>query len=110
MRVTRGAPVILMYHGVTPDAGRGLVNQSGKHVNIDLFRRQLRMLSRHRRVVPLTALVEALRRDKEVSGMVALTFDDGYLTNVECAAPVGRPARGGAARGRAREVPHLAAR
>ena len=88
MRVTRGAPVILMYHGVTPDAGRGLVNQSGKHVNIDLFRRQLRMLSRHRRVVPLTALVEALRRDKEVSGMVALTFDDGYLNNVECAAPV----------------------
>ena len=88
MRLRRGAPVILMYHGVTADEGRGLVNHSGKHVNIDLFRRQLQMLSRCRRVAPLAVLVQALQRHEDVSGMVALTFDDGYLNNVECAAPV----------------------
>src|SRR4029077_14833728 len=88
MRLTRGAPVILMYHGVTADAATGLVNHSGKHVNVGLFRRQLQMLSRYRSVAPLAALVRALQSHEDASGMVALTFDDGYLNNVECAVPV----------------------
>jgi len=77
-----------MYHGVTADAGIGLINHSGKHVHIDLFRRQLQMVSRHRRVAPLAVLVQALLKAEDVSRMVAITFDDGYLNNVECAAPV----------------------
>jgi peptidoglycan/xylan/chitin deacetylase (PgdA/CDA1 family) len=88
LRPTRGAPVILMYHGVTREMGPGLVNHNGKHVHADLFRRHLQMLSRHRRVVPLGVLIEALRKGEDAEGMVAITFDDGYLDNVECAAPL----------------------
>jgi peptidoglycan/xylan/chitin deacetylase (PgdA/CDA1 family) len=88
LRLTRGAPVILMYHGVTREIADGLVNYEGKHVHVDLFRRQMQMLTRSRIVVPLADLVQALLGDRDTSGLAAITFDDGYLNNLEYAAPV----------------------
>ena len=37
---------------------------------------------------PLADLTEALASGDDVRGLLAITFDDGYLDNVECAAPV----------------------
>jgi peptidoglycan/xylan/chitin deacetylase (PgdA/CDA1 family) len=51
--------------------------------------RQLRYLKRQFHVVPLGRLVERLEdTGANVDGMVALTFDDGLLSNVEVAYPL----------------------
>lgn len=88
LKATRGAPTALLYHGVTDEPREGLVDCEGKHVSVALFRYQLELLARNRKVVSLTTLVDALRNGGDASGMVAITFDDGYLDNAECAAPI----------------------
>jgi peptidoglycan/xylan/chitin deacetylase (PgdA/CDA1 family) len=88
MRAFWGAPVILMYHGVTREAPVGLLDCEGKHVPESLFIQQLKLLVRSRQVVSLPALIAELTAGRPGRGMVALTFDDGYLNNLECAAPV----------------------
>jgi peptidoglycan/xylan/chitin deacetylase (PgdA/CDA1 family) len=85
---TSGMPVILMYHGVSNEKRSGLLDRDGKHIDMELFRRHLDVLSRKRKVVPLAVMAEALTNGEDVRGLVAITFDDGYLDNVECAAPV----------------------
>ena len=87
LRRNSGGPVILLYHGVTAERS-GRTNLDGKHVHVDLFRAQLRLLAQRRRVVALEELIEAVRTGADARGMVAITFDDGYLNNVELAAPI----------------------
>lgn len=87
LRANAGAPVVLLYHGVTT-ASRGLAARDGKHVLVERFRAQLEMLRRRRRVVALAELLEALRSGADTRGMLAITFDDGYLDNLTCAAPI----------------------
>lgn len=87
LRANAGAPVVLLYHGVTT-ASRGLAARDGKHVLAGRFRAQLEMLRRRRRVVALAELLEALRGGADTRGMLAITFDDGYLDNFTCAAPI----------------------
>lgn len=87
MRADAGLPVVLLYHGVTTSS-QGLASLDGKHVRVERFRRQLELLRRRRRVVPLAELLDALRAGAEARGMLAITFDDGYLDNFTCAAPV----------------------
>jgi peptidoglycan/xylan/chitin deacetylase (PgdA/CDA1 family) len=85
---TSGMPVILMYHGVSNEDHAGLLDRDGKHIAVELFRKHLDLLSRKRKVVPLAELTTALADGQDATGMVAITFDDGYLDNYECAAPV----------------------
>lgn len=87
LKATRGAPAILMYHGVSDQTRDGLTDCDGKHVDVALFRRQLEVLAESRKVVPLATLVNALRTGTGDGRMVAITFDDGFLNNVSCAAP-----------------------
>lgn len=87
LRANAGAPVVLLYHGVTI-ASRGLAALDGKHVLAERFRAQLQMLRRRRRVVALAELLAALRSGTDTRGMLAITFDDGYLDNLTCAAPI----------------------
>ncbi len=84
----RGAPIVLMYHGVTPDIDGKAAVGDHKHVGESLFRDQVRMMAERRRVVPLSTLVAELLAGGDCRGMLAITFDDGYLNNAECAAPV----------------------
>lgn len=84
----RGEPIVLMYHGVAAEDGGGAAAGDHKHVGESLFRRQLQLLAAHRRVVPLSTLVDRLLSRADCRGMVAITFDDGYLNNAQCAAPI----------------------
>lgn len=86
MRADAGSPVVLLYHGVTTSS-EGLAALDGKHVRIEQFRRQLELFRRRRRVVALGELLDALRTGADARGMLAITFDDGYLDNFTCAAP-----------------------
>src|SRR3954447_13793592 len=82
MRLRSAAPpIVLMYHGVTDAAPGTTTDHDGKHVHLSLFREQLGLLSSTRRVVPVANLVETLAAGADASGMLALTFDDGYLNN-----------------------------
>lgn len=84
----RGEPIVLMYHGVAPNVAGRATGGDHKHVGETLFREQIRLLAERRRVVPLSTLVTELLEGRNCQGMVAITFDDGYLNNAECAAPV----------------------
>lgn len=84
----RGDPIVLMYHGAIADSNGQPATGDHKHVGESLFREHLTMLAAHRRVVPLSILVKALLEGRNCSGMLAITFDDGYLNNAEVAARV----------------------
>lgn len=85
----RSPPVILMYHGVTRQAqSEGIRNCEGKHLQDTIFARHLRILKRSRRVVPLGDMIQGLHDGADLTDTVAITFDDGYLNNIEVAAPI----------------------
>jgi len=87
LKADANAPVVLLYHGVTTSS-QGLAALDGKHLLAERFRGQLEMFRRRRRVVALAELLEALRSGTDTRGMLAITFDDGYLDNFTCAAPI----------------------
>ena len=83
-----GAPTALLYHGVCDQPRVGLLDCEGKHVSEALFRHHMELLAHNRKVVSLTILVDTLRSGADATNMVAITFDDGYLDNAQCAAPI----------------------
>lgn len=83
----RGA-TILMYHSVA-DAPRARFVDPAWHMTPEAFEAQLCWLARHRRVISLDTLADTLERGESPEvGSVVLTFDDGYLDNLEVAAPL----------------------
>jgi peptidoglycan/xylan/chitin deacetylase (PgdA/CDA1 family) len=55
----------------------------------EAFERQMRFLAEHRRVVPLSKVVEDIAAGASpAAGTVCITFDDGYLDNLTVAAPI----------------------
>jgi peptidoglycan/xylan/chitin deacetylase (PgdA/CDA1 family) len=54
-----------------------------------MFERQIGFLSGHRRVVPLSQVVDQIASGRSPPvGTVCITFDDGYLDNLTTAAPI----------------------
>jgi peptidoglycan/xylan/chitin deacetylase (PgdA/CDA1 family) len=84
---------VLMYHEVLPDAF-GLPVWSV--VRESAFRQQVQHLKRRYRVLPLDELLHRLDTPSAVTDsgppMAAITFDDGYAGNLNCAAPILRDA------------------
>jgi peptidoglycan/xylan/chitin deacetylase (PgdA/CDA1 family) len=78
--ISQTASIVLMYHRVGEDA----FDPFGLAVEPRRFRAQLERLGRLADVVTLEALMSAPPRGRP---RVALTFDDGYLDNLEAAAP-----------------------
>jgi peptidoglycan/xylan/chitin deacetylase (PgdA/CDA1 family) len=77
---------ILMYHGFSHrDNINRFTNYSGKHLNIEEFEYQLKLLTKY--CTPVT-LDTVLTNEKLPPNPVALTFDDGYKNNYTLAYPL----------------------
>jgi peptidoglycan/xylan/chitin deacetylase (PgdA/CDA1 family) len=80
--------IILMYHSIAADDVAAFVDPPNR-LSPALFERQMAFLSRHRRVVPLSDVVEQVMAGTSPrAGTVCLTLDDGYLDNLTIVAPI----------------------
>jgi len=80
--------VILMYHSVPRPADERWIDPRNR-ICPGAFVTQMRFLARHRRVIPMSRLIDMLdRRDDIMPGTVILTFDDGYRDTMEVAAAI----------------------
>jgi peptidoglycan/xylan/chitin deacetylase (PgdA/CDA1 family) len=80
------------------DAERGLIvafhrvnrlaTTDGLTVTPEKFEGFCRFFSRYFTVVTLATFIQALEEGRSVGGMLAITFDDGYLDNYDIAAPI----------------------
>ncbi|MEM9281579.1 MAG: polysaccharide deacetylase family protein [Verrucomicrobiota bacterium] len=81
-RERKGA--ILLYHRVAVDRGDAFkLCVSPNH-----FEEQMKYLADSRRAIPLLELVERQRQNQIEDSPIAVTFDDGYLDNLETALPI----------------------
>ena len=79
---------ILMYHSV-PTAEFTPWIDPRNSIPVMLFTAQMRFLNSHRRVISMTDLAERLQSQaNQEHGHVVLTFDDGYLDNLQVVAPI----------------------
>jgi peptidoglycan/xylan/chitin deacetylase (PgdA/CDA1 family) len=79
----RETGVVVAFHRVNDrTAGDAL------SVGTAAFEAFCRFFRRHFDVLPLGELVGRLKARRPLAGCLAITFDDGYLDNYECAAPV----------------------
>jgi len=77
-------PVILMYHRIAHDR----FDPWGLAVSPDNFADQLQWLAANRMVLPLAEFAERHRQGTLPRNAAAITFDDGYRSNVTAAAPL----------------------
>jgi peptidoglycan/xylan/chitin deacetylase (PgdA/CDA1 family) len=80
----RSAPAILMYHRVA----RPMCDPWGLCVTPERFREQLGTLKRHRTVMAMDDLVDALASGQIPPRATAITFDDGYADYFAVAKPL----------------------
>jgi peptidoglycan/xylan/chitin deacetylase (PgdA/CDA1 family) len=81
--IRRGAGLILFYHRIAEPAYDPWMNA----VSAATFERHLRLLKDDYRVMTLADLALAARRGRVPPRAVAVTFDDGYLDNLQRALP-----------------------
>ena len=76
--------LILVYHRVA----RSAIDPWNLCVSPENFAAHVAALSRYARIVPLTELQEAAGDAPPARPPVAITFDDGYVDNLQVAAPI----------------------
>lgn len=74
---------VLLYHRVNDE---GALLFPG--VPTKVFAEQMKILATHWNVLPLHALLDATKRGETPRRAAAITFDDGYRDNYDCAFPV----------------------
>lgn len=87
--LTRGKVAILMYHRVLePEETAGV--QPGMYVTTETFRKHMRFLSAHFKVISFQELLERLKTKsfKDAARYCVITFDDGWRDNYDHAYPV----------------------
>ena len=85
----RNKAMVLMYHRILPSGERRMPPvQPGMYVTVETFRRQIQFLKTHFTVVSLGELVRRVAEGRNVHRCCVVTFDDGWLDNVEHGYPV----------------------
>ena len=83
-----GGAIILVYHSVVTKADARWVDPRFS-VPEAAFEAQMRFLSRYRQVLALSELLDILSRgESPAPGSVVITFDDGYKSTLDVAAPI----------------------
>ena len=83
-----GGAIILVYHSVVTEADARWVDPRFS-VPEHAFEAQMRFLSRYRQVLALSELLDILSRgESPAPGSVVITFDDGYKSTLDVAAPI----------------------
>jgi peptidoglycan/xylan/chitin deacetylase (PgdA/CDA1 family) len=83
----RDTGLILCYHNVVPDTWSG-AGDASLHMPVRRFQHQMQWLQSHYRCVPLTEMLDRLRRGDRLKRLAAVTFDDAYQGVFELALPV----------------------
>ncbi|MBI2413173.1 MAG: polysaccharide deacetylase family protein [Deltaproteobacteria bacterium] len=88
---SRGKTPILMYHSVRPRPvdwkTAPMVWQTGMAVSPETFEGQIAEFTKRYRCVSVREYIDALSKGS-AKGLLAITFDDGYIDNLETAAPI----------------------
>lgn len=79
----RETGVIVAFHRVNDETAGDALSVSPR--DFEIF---CRFFRRHFDVIPLGELVGRLEARRPLAGCLSITFDDGYVDNYECAAPV----------------------
>lgn len=80
---------ILCYHGVTNSISQGIENFSGKHIQQEVFYKQIDFLKKNCSILSMDEVVEiSMLKKTWPKNPVALTFDDGFKNNASIAAPI----------------------
>ena len=87
--MTNNPLTILLYHGVTNQNQKGVVNFSGKHINIKIFDNHIKFIKKNCNVLSMDEVVEIYNSGKGwPEKAVAVTFDDGFQNNYLYAADI----------------------
>ena len=81
--------VILLYHGVSQTTSWGIENFSGKHIDADIFEKQMEWIARNATPLSLREISDILLSGEMLPPRsVAVTFDDSYRNNCTTALPI----------------------
>lgn len=84
----RGRLTILCYHRILPAAEKARYFCPDLVVTPEAFAVHCATVAEHYRVLPMTEAVGQLRAGAVEKPLLAMTFDDGYVDNLEFAAPI----------------------
>lgn len=78
--------IILNYHGVTNKFDLGI---NHRHMDVGQFERDILYFKKHFKIVSLSEIYNSyLKGETPKENLLALTFDDGYINNLEIALPI----------------------
>lgn len=80
--------IILTYHNIVRRPPNVLNEVVRKWDKASAFERQMKLLAEHFTVVPVEAIVQAVREGRALSRACAITFDDGYSGAYHYGAPI----------------------
>jgi len=83
-REFRSQMTIVAFHRVNDD----LPDDDGLTCSADKFEAFCKFFRKYFRVIPLSEQVAGCRSGVDLGGTLSITFDDGYLDNLEVAAPI----------------------
>jgi len=84
----RGRLTILCYHRILPASEKARYFCPDLVVTPESFASHCATVAKHYRVLPMTEAVGQLRAGGSEKPLLAMTFDDGYVDNLEHAAPI----------------------
>lgn len=82
-RMLKERAVVVAFHSITAQKSSGALR-----CGVDDFELYCRFFARHLKPEALAQVVERLETGAQMSGELAITFDDGYADNIELALPV----------------------